>query len=80
MAFAQEEIAAAEPEAWSDAIVDDVTPGGWISLKSVDGESHFLAWNHCDLVGTVSVGDPVAVNSVRHVLSAGGHSFNILLF
>ena len=78
MAFAQDHLAAAEPEGWHDAIVEEVTPSGWIRLSAVHGAASILVWNHSDLSGMLSPGDPVAINPKHHVLAAGDYRFNVL--
>lgn len=78
MAFAQDHIADAESSGWHDAIVEEVTAGGWIRLSAVHGTASILVWNHADLSAVMAAGDPVAVNPKHHVLAAGDYRFNVL--
>jgi hypothetical protein len=79
MAFAQDEIASDDRDGWRDTVVDTVTPGGWLALTAVDGSERVIAWNHSDLVGALSPGDPVAINPAQHVLAVGQRRFNVLV-
>ena len=79
MAFAQDEIASADERGWRDTVVDAVTPGGWLALTTVDSAERMTAWNHSDLISTLSPGDPVAINVESHVLAVGDFRFNVLV-
>ena len=75
----QQRVSAATPSKWRDAIVTAVTHTGWIAITTLDDHTRVWVWNHADLGAVASVGDPVALHDVYHVLAIGAERVNVLL-
>src|SRR5262249_31784590 len=73
-------VASATRTKWTDAIVLDVHPDGWLALSPVDeGGERLRVWNHADLSRVVHVGDPVAVHTLYNVLAVGRQRFSVVI-
>ena len=75
----QQRVSAATPSKWRDAIVTAVTHTGWVAITTLDDHATVWVWNHADLGSSASVGDPVALHGVYHVLAIGAERVNVLL-
>ena len=75
----QQRVSAATPSKWRDAIVTAVTHSGWLALTTLDDHATVWVWNHADLGASASVGEPVALHDVYHVLAIGAERVNVLL-
>jgi hypothetical protein len=73
----QERVASATPSKWVDALVIAVSASGRIDVAVLSDDSTLSLWNHSDLTGSVSVGDPVGVHSVYDVLAVGNSQHNV---
>lgn len=74
----QSRLAAANPTAWVDAIVETVHEGsGVIALRTLEGEE-VLLWNAAGASDAVAVGAPVSLHERYHVLAVGTARFNVL--
>jgi hypothetical protein len=73
----QHRVAAATASKWRDAIVEDIAADGWIQLITLDDNSRVSAWHHADLTQAISVGHPVAIHSLYHVLAVGRSWLNV---
>ena len=78
LSLMQIRLASATPSRWVDAVVLSVSPAGWLEVALLDDDSTTLLWNHTDLTGAVTPGDPVAIHPVYDVLAAGDTKHNVL--
>jgi hypothetical protein len=78
LSLMQERLTSATPGKWADAVVVAVSAAGWIEVALLSDESALILWNHSDLTGSLTVGDPVAVHSVYDVLATSGSKHNVL--
>nr|WP_206686595.1 MULTISPECIES: hypothetical protein [Microbacterium] len=73
----QARLVSATPAEWVDATVSEHHEDGTLVLHTLDGERIEL-WNGAGAAGTVRSGEPVALHSRYHALSAAGRLFNAL--
>ncbi|WP_213814261.1 hypothetical protein [Glaciihabitans sp. dw_435] len=75
----QERVTAATPTKWRDGIVRDVSAGGWIAIDLIESGDTEWVWNHADRTGSLTVGQPVALHALYHVLALGSERVNVLV-
>src|SRR5689334_16191718 len=73
----QARLASAAATDWLDATVSGRSDDGTITLHTLDGEAIEL-WNGAGAAAAVRTGDPVALHTRYHALSASGRLFNAL--
>lgn len=69
-------LAAATPSLWQDALVASAAGDGWAVLALLDG-GEARVWNHSPRA--LTVGEPVALHPLYHVVLAGSTAFNVLM-
>ncbi len=75
----QQRVAAATGSKWRDAVIESVSADGWIGLVALDDDQRVRVWHHSQLGSSLSVGDPVALHSLYHVLAVGSTWLNVLV-